>query len=229
MDSAPAPDEQQRPHAAAATPRFLTVGGTVYTAVTPGYDATPLAFTPELDVEREVRVAPPEVKGKRERTLWNREQKLQHPPRVGLWSVYCDGSISPKGPLRAHVEGWLQQCDIALFRHPHRSCAYAEIDACVARGKITAEEGQKARGTLMLSGFPRDFGLWALGMIARRVHANALQIALSMAWHMTQTVPRDQIWFPFVMWKLRNSERRLYTIDANIFDNSFFSFRRHGT
>lgn len=162
--------------------------------------------------------------------LWNREQKLVLPPRNGLWSVYIDGSLSPKGPLREHVEGWLERADVALFKHPHRTCAYAEIDACVARNKITPDEAQKARGTLMLSGFPRDFGLWALTMIARRVHANALQrFAFPMVWEMVQTVPRDQIWFPFCLWKLKHSIARIHTIDADVFNNRFFSFRRHGT
>lgn len=196
--------------------------------MTPGYDATPLAFTPELDVEREVRVAPPEVEGKRARTLWNREEKLMRPPRVGLWSVYCDGSLSPKGQVRAHVESWLQQADVALFKHPHRTCAYAEIDACVARGKITAEEATQARGTLMLSGFPKDFGLWALGVIVRRVHLNTTQdFIFPMCWEMTKHITRDQIWFPFVLWKIKNASRRIHTIDLDIFNNNLFTFTKH--
>lgn len=162
--------------------------------------------------------------------IWNREQKILRPPMEGLWSVYLDGSLSPKGPLRECVEKWLEAADMALFKHPHRTCAYAEIDACVARSKITADEGQKARSHLMLAGFPRDFGLWACGMIARRVHANSLQIFMAPVWwEHVQKVPRDQIWLPFVLWRLQHSTKRIHTIDADIFDNSIFSFRRHGT
>lgn len=150
---------------------------------------------------------------------------------TGLWSVYLDGSLSPKGRLTALVEGWLDKADMALFKHPHRSCAYAEIDACVARSKITAQDGEKVRSHFMLAGFPKDFGLWALGMIARRTHSNSLQIfAMPLVFHyVAQHVARDQLWFPFVLWKLKEAPRRVHTIDADIFDNTYFSFRRHGT
>jgi hypothetical protein len=145
-------------------------------------------------------------------------------------SVYLDGSFTPKMQWRESVEKWLDQADIALFKHPWRTCAYAEIDECVKRGKITADEGQKARSHLMLAGFPRDFGLWALGMVARRTHANAIQkFAMVMVWTMCREVPRDQIWFPFVIWKMRHSLKRVHTIDKDIYNNKLLSFRRHGT
>ena len=175
-----------------------------------------------------MRLAPAGVDAR----LWNREQKLIRPPRNGLWSVYCDGSLSPspKGSVRELVEGWLESHEVALFKHPHRTCAYAEIDACVARNKITPEQADKARGTLMMSGFPKDFGLWALGMIARRVHLNALQnFAFPLVHAMVEAVPRDQIWFPFVLWKLKHSTARIRTIDADVFANPWFTFRKHGT
>lgn len=204
--------------------------GTVYTAVTPGYDKKPLDFTPEAGVIREVRWAPDEilVGCAKSGTLWNREQKIMGPPRTGLWSLYLDGSLSPKGAVRADVETWLDKHDAAMFKHPWRTCAYDEIDECVKRGKIMAEEGEKARSMLQLAGFPRHFGLWACGMIARRVHCNALQLfAAPLWWELVQELPRDQIWLPFVLWRLKDSARRIYTIDKDIYNNKFLSFKRH--
>jgi hypothetical protein len=223
MGDSPAPEQQQRDDSV-ATDRLR---GTVYTAVSHGYDKQPSLGDKEPDVVRELRVS---GKTGEEAVLWNRENKIMLPPQTGLWSVYLDGSLSPKGPLREHVEDWLDRHEVAMFRHPHRTCAYAEIDACVARKKLTAEQGEKARSTLQLEGFPRDFGLWACGMIARRVHLNALQIFVAtMWWHFTRECPRDQIWLPYVLWKIRHSTKRIRTIDADIFDNKIFKFRRHGT
>jgi len=200
-------------------------GGVIYAAVTKGYDKTPLHHE-EPEVRTELRVASDDVNG----TLWNREHKIMLPPRERLWSLYLDGSLFPKGPVLEFVESWLATHDMALFRHPHRTCAYSEIDACVARKKITAEQGEKARSHLLLEGFPRDFGLWACGMIARRSHANATQIFLAPAWWgMVQELPRDQIWLPYVVWKIKHSLPRIHTIDADIFENPLFQFRRHGT
>lgn len=199
--------------------------GTVYTAVSVGYDKKPLAFTPEPNVLIDLRIATADVNG----TLWNREQKIIKPPQTGLWSVYLDGSLTPKGEVRADVESWLANHDMALFKHPWRTCAYAEIDECVARGKLESREAEKCRSHLRLAGFPRDFGLWACGMIARRVHCNALQMfAAPLWWDMVQHVPRDQIWLPYILWKLKDSAKRLKTIDKDIYNNKFLSFRRHG-
>lgn len=204
------------------------MAGTIYSAVSDGYDRNPLGFDPEPGVDRELRFSP---KVGHEAALWNREEKLLHPPTTGQWSCYLDGSLRPSGPIRAHIEGWLSSADVALFEHPHRTCAYEEIDACVFRFKITAREGDNARDILRRAGFPRDYGLWALGMIARRTHANAIQrfVFPACLGLVKLVAPRDQIWFPYMMWKTYASETKVHTIDADIFNNPFFRFRAHHT
>ena len=199
--------------------------GTIYTASTPGYDRKPLVKHDEPDVVLEVRKPPEGVNGVR----WNREQKIILPPQDCTWSVYLDGSLSPKGPIRGRVEKWLEASDMALFIHPWRTCVYAEIDECVLRKKITASEGEKARSMLQLAGFPRDYGLWACGMIARRTRSNALQNWIAPLWNeLTQQLPRDQIWLPYVLWKFKGARERVFTIEKNIYKDSMLSFRRHG-
>lgn len=204
---------------------------TVYRAVSDDYDRNPGVPLPEQDVVYDLRrfnsTGLPNPK--RTATLWNREQKIALPPKNGLASVYLDGSLSPKVPLRIPVETWLATADMALFKHPWRSCAYAEIDECVRVKKITPEEGEKMRSHLLLAGFPKDFGLWACGMLVRRVHANALQLfAAPLWWELVQQVPRDQVWLPFVLWRLKESPRRIFTIEADIYHSKWFTFRRHG-
>lgn len=203
---------------------------TVYRAVTEGYDRDLGFGEPEEDFVYDLRKAPPEIKSGRDGTLWNREQKIINPPKHGLASVYIDGSLTPKAPLRNAVESWLSAADMALFKHPWRTCAYAEIDECERLKRITSEEAQKVRSHFQLAGFPRDFGLWACGMVVRRVHCNALQIfAAPVWWNLVQQVPRDQIWLPFVLWHLRRSTNRIHTIDKDIYHSKWFSFRRHGS
>jgi hypothetical protein len=208
---------------------FLSNGGTLYTAVTEGYDKSPNLGKLENNTAHDLRRLPKGVKSDSESVIWNREQKILKPPMTGLWSVYMDGSFTPKIPLRPKVEKWLASADMALFQHPWRSCAYDEIDECVRVGKITAEQGEKARSHLMLEGFPKDFGLWACGIVVRRVHLNQIQIFAAPLWmQMVQKVPRDQIWLPYVLWKLKTSVKRIHTIEASIYTNKVFAFRRHG-
>lgn len=205
--------------------------GVIYTATTPGYDKF-REIPPEEGITVEHRQPPKWLEpSKRSRTLWNRENKILFPPKGDHWSLYLDGSIIPKVPIKALVEEWLSpEVDIAMFRHPSRTCVYDEVDACVKRGKITQEEGKAARDHLERNGFPRGQELWASGIIARRTHVNSVQDTVCPEWwQLTKWIPRDQIWFPLVIWQMRVPDRRIKTIDADIFNNKWLSYRRHGT
>lgn len=197
--------------------------GIIFSAVSPGYDRDNLSGFQEDEVETkwiELSDSNP--------VYWNRRIKIMNPPSGSMWTLYLDGSLSPKGRVGELVEGWLAHADMALFRHPHRSCTYAEIDACVARKKITAEQGEQARAVLRLAGFPRDWGLWACGMIARRTHLNPTQWYVApLWWKFTEPILRDQIWLPFALWKIKDARKRIHTVDADIFDNEWFNFRKH--
>ena len=62
----------------------------------------------------------------------------------------------------------------------------------------------------------------------RRV-PSALQGRLSAAWMpLVREVPRDQLWLPLAL-RMSHAGHRVKTIDADIFDNPWFAFRRHGT
>ncbi|MCP4899965.1 MAG: hypothetical protein GY906_23600 [bacterium] len=215
MEGETASVEQQRPH----------VAGTIYCAVSKGYDKL-RTWKKEDGVFYELRTSA--LVGEAA-TLWNRIQKINLPPTRGLWSCYLDGSLTPKVPLRPVVEGWLEDAEMALFRHPHRNCAYEEIDACVARGKISKAQAEKVRANLLLMGLPKKAGLWACGMIARRT-TSVIQGPVSAAWvAFVDQVPRDQLWLPLVLRMIPGAKERIKTIDADIFDNEWFTYRRHGT
>ena len=164
----------------------------------------------------------------RQAALWNREQKIVRAPTKGLWSLYLDGSLTPMVPLRPLVEGWLESHEMALFKHPHRDCAYREIEACADRGKITKQEACRAMAHLAISGLPPRAGLYACGMLARRT-SGVLPGCLQPAWWaLVKELPRDQIWLPYALHMLPGSHGRINVIEADIFDNEWFSFRRHG-
>ena len=194
--------------------------------MTPGYDADPLGFAPEEGIARHLRMHPD--RASKNGTLWNREQKIMHPPGGADCSIYCDGSISPKVPIEPLMKRWLHSSTVAMFKHPHRTCAYKEIDACVTRNKITADQGTIARDGFNAAGFPKDFGLWACGMIARRTNNNPFQeMVAPYWWSLVNVIPRDQIWLPFAMWKLSYPTDEIHTIDADIFSNPYFTFKPH--
>jgi len=142
------------------------------------------------------------------------------------WSVYCDGSITPKVDMRAFAEGALAGREMALMKHPHRDCVYDEIEACVERKKITRAEGEKVRGQLQLAGMPRNWGLWACGVIVRRTESPMTAEIGHCMMPFVREVPRDQLWFPFVVRQLGVRDR-ITTIDADVFNNDWFTFTPH--
>lgn len=215
MEETPDPDEQQRPD----------VAGTIYTAVSKGYDKI-RTWTKEKGVFYELRTtnAVPE-----DGILWNRRHKILKPPTRGLWSLYIDGSMTPKVPMRPVIEKWLEDAEMVLFRHPQRDCAYEEIKACVNARKITKAQAEKVRANLLLMGLPQHAGLWACGMIARRTES-VIQAPLAGVWFpFVEQVPRDQLWLPLALRMVPGSKARIKTIDADVFDNEWFTYRRHGT
>ena len=200
---------------------------TIYTAVTPGYDSQKATPPKEQGVAFEFRKGAGES-GSLESVLWNRKQKILEPPTDCLTSLYVDGSFTIMKPVKELVEGWLEKHDMALFKHPWRECAYAEIDECVARGKLDARAAEKARSHLMLAGFPRDYGLWACGIISRRAQSNPLQQWVAPQWFkLVQEVPRDQIWLPYVLWMHLGARERVKTIDKDIYKTTTFKFKSH--
>ena len=199
----------------------------VYKAVSGGYDAvrTTADVCPgETGIKRTLHVSP---KKGLEGILWNRGLKIVGYPAGLEASLYLDGSIFPKKhvPLRLLVEQWLDGYDMALFKHPHRSCCYVEVDACVARKKIDSKQAAKARSMLLdRSAKPND-GLWSCGIIARRSGVPWIEALMPKWWELTQKVPRDQIWLPTLLTGAIRD--RVRTIEANIENNEWFTLRHH--
>lgn len=214
--------EQQR-HGCAAASVGQEVLGTVYCALSnDGYDQRPGKLN-QVGVAQELRVT---NKTGQEARLWNREHKILYPPVRAKWSLYLDASIRPKVDVAPLVQEWLSGHDFALMKHPHRDCAYDEIEACIAREKITKEQGEKARATLMLHGLPRKFGLWACGVMARRTQSELCDQIKALWWPFVRDLPRDQIWLPLVLHHLQARDK-IRTIDADIFNNPWFTFTPH--
>lgn len=209
--------------------------GLIYYAISDGYDRTP-QLRPESRVEVRVLTGPHDAHARE----WNRQHKLQ-PKFADVrhdWSLYLDGSLRPKVPIAAVVETWLKNADLALFRHPHRSCAYVEVEACLARKKITRSEADLALDWLRcleskFTGLKRPTGLYACGMLARRNPAPTALVTLQDRWLKVMRelgIYRDQLFLPYVMAMLpKFRDTRVKVIDADIFDNPWFSYRRHGT
>jgi len=98
----------------------------------------------------------------------------------------------------------LGNSDIAIFSHPLRVCAYSEaqtVDALkIEHRDILSQQLQYFRSV----GFPRNDGLYEMGCFVRRKNDITSKMGL-MWWEMIcRFSSRDQISFPYVLWKLKD-------------------------
>ena len=115
------------------------------------------------------------------------------------YSLYCDGNIICKVPLKRLISEWLSDTDIAVFKHHTRDCLFDEAEECIRLGLDSKDviEGQILRYT----GFPKRKGLYQCGVILRR-HNDKIR-RLNERWfaeYMTGC-KRDQVSFPYVLEK----------------------------
>lgn len=116
-------------------------------------------------------------------------------------SLYLDGNIICKVPMQRLVDEWLQDTDIALFKHHTRNCLYDEGFECVRLELDEKETIMEHLKRYKAENFPKGKGLYQCGVILRK-HSPKIK-RLNEAWfaqYMTGC-KRDQVSFPYVLEK----------------------------
>jgi len=210
------------------------VSGLIYRAVSNGYDI--LRPIPEEDGV----VAKTFLKlfdDKERAVQWNRIFKIRGFKDEDMdghdfeWSLYLDGTLVPKVPVKNLVESWLADADIAVFRHPERNCPFEELDSIIRLRKGTTPQVAKAGAFLKKHGARRGMGLYACGVIARRYPQPEWLKELQEWWiaAMTETgLRRDQPFLPVGI-EMFGVKDRIKVIDASVFNSPWFDYKRHGT
>ena len=141
------------------------------------------------------------------------------------YSIWMDANFVLAIDPNEAIERWLTDADIAVFRHPGRSCLYAEARQCLLENIGRAEEIERQIAYYESCGFPPDQGLYACGVILRR-HTPEI-IRLNERWwaQVRDFSARDQIGLPFVLHEQGVSVK---VIEADIFANNRFVWKWHG-
>jgi hypothetical protein len=147
-------------------------------------------------------------------------------------SIYVDGNIILNIPLESAVEKYLGNNDIAIFKHPHRDCIYNEFDVLYNDGRFKFNNylQQKLRNQdqfYKLQGYPKHIGLWECNFIIRR--NNEKVIKLMNAWwaEICKWQWRDQVSFPYVLWKYGKGIKMNTINEVDIRRNSNFTYYNH--
>ena len=138
------------------------------------------------------------------------------------YSLYLDGNIICKVPIQRIIHEWLQDDDIAVFKHHTRDCLFQEAKECIRLGLDDTETIEKH--VERYKGFPEHKGLYQCGVILRR-HTPRIK-RLNEAWfaqYMTGC-KRDQVSFPYVLEKEGVS---INGIDSYAYLHDYYEYRNH--
>jgi hypothetical protein len=114
-------------------------------------------------------------------------------------SLYLDGNIICKVPMQRLVDEWLEDTDIALFKHHTRNCLFDEADECI-RLELDDKEVIE-RHKMRYAGFPKGKGLYQCGVILRK-HTTKIKRLNEMWWaEYCAGCKRDQVSFPYCLEK----------------------------
>lgn len=111
------------------------------------------------------------------------------------YSLWVDGNMILK--VVPDIEGLLDGKTIALARHPHRNCVYAEGITCMNLGMDKENRIGMQLKNYFRNGHPENAGLYMCGLIPRK-HNDEKLAELSETWwyHVCTKSSRDQISFP---------------------------------
>jgi hypothetical protein len=140
-------------------------------------------------------------------------------------SIWVDGNITPlPGALEA-VKGYLTEYDMALHRHPARSCLYREAEHLIVREKSQPELLEKVIWRYISEKVPHNYGLYEGGILYRRHHDPAVKAAMELWWKEIKAgTRRDQVSLAYVLWKTGLSIR---VIEENLRETPYFNFQAH--
>lgn len=117
-----------------------------------------------------------------------------------VW-VWVDGNVRLLADPREIVERYLGDADLAIFRHPDRTCLYQEAEFCAKVGKDNAALLGAQAARYQAAGMPAGWGLPETRCVIRR-NTEAIR-ALNEAWwaELSAYSVRDQVSLPFVCWQ----------------------------
>jgi hypothetical protein len=113
------------------------------------------------------------------------------------YSLWIDGNISLRVPIQELIDRYLQDSDIALFKHPVRDCLYDEARVCAISGLDDPETIIEQVTRYEQEGFGKHRGMGE-GMFILRRHTKQVEEfnTIWFAEHCRGSV-RDQISMPY--------------------------------
>lgn len=143
------------------------------------------------------------------------------------YSIYVDGNFKILTDLTEFIHG-MGKYGIKMHNHYRRNCVYKEIDKCLALGKDTSANLTAHKEHLVKEGMPGEYGLLEAPIIVREHHNPLCRKLMNDWWHeFLQYSRRDQISFPYVLWKNNIKTSEIALLGNDIYSNYAFKRLNH--
>jgi len=141
------------------------------------------------------------------------------------YSLWIDSSIIVSADIFPYIEKYLQDANIALFKHhAGRNCLYEEGKVCIELGLADKDITMRQMEKYKQDGYPENNGLVMTGIIFRK--HNMPDVVESMEDWFNELVvgcKRDQVSFNYVAWK--NNLRFNYIKEIHTNNHPVFKIR----
>ncbi len=145
---------------------------------------------------------------------------LSHQFVDSRYSVWLDANIALNVPAARLVDEYLEDADIAVFRHRLRNCTYAEAARCRELGLDSPDVIDAQMRRYREAGLPEAWGLPETSVVIRR-HSERIQRFNDAWWsELCRHSVRDQLAFMFAA---RAVGLRIKFILPTKFNHPFFS------
>ena len=145
------------------------------------------------------------------------------------YSIYHDGNMYVTGDVLGYIAG-TGNVGITLCRHPGNHSIFEEAAMILVSGKDKADVVVPQLNEYLNEGMPKDLPVYACGLLVRE-HNKPSCIRLMEDWWKEIFVYsyRDQISFPYAMWKNNVSQCDITEIEGNIYGlNEIKNSGKHG-
>lgn len=178
----------------------------------------------------EVRRIPEKLNELGNATLINRYIKL-HPFEFFQeyeYTLYIDGNIE----VASDVTGLINQLDeygIGMHKHFERKSIYSEAQSLIILKKGKKEKILEQINKYRKSGFPNDYGLAEATIILSNSNSKLARKIFELWWEefLNSSSMRDQLSFPYVMWKNSFDINKVTTLGDNLRLSGKFYMHQH--
>lgn len=164
-------------------------------------------------------------------TMINRYIKLH--PHVFFndydYSVYVDGNVKIVNDITTLLSQTNCKSGVAMYNHCQRDCLYDEALMCLLSGKGCNSQIKKQIQLYRQNKFPVHWGLKEATVIFTDLRNNISKTILENWWHELNKSKskRDQLSFPYSLWKNGFDMRDVGTLGDDIYHDVFFRVYPH--